>query len=248
MIKKIRISAISYLNSLPFVYGIKNSGFLTDYQMDLDAPAVCAQKLITDSVDIGLVPVAVLPELKNYNLLTNYCIGACGTVRTVLLVSQKPVNEIKTIYLDFESRTSVKLVRVLSDHFWKIHPEWLPANPEIFSNIKNIEATVIIGDKTFEMRNYFPFVYDLAEEWKKFTGLPFVFACWTANKAISQEFLTKFNQATEWGVNNISEVVENTDYCIPKGVNLLNYLQNDINYPFDEQKKKALALFLKYIA
>jgi len=98
------------------------------------------------------------------------------------------------------------------------------------------------------MRNYFPFVYDLAEEWKKFTGLPFVFACWTANKAISQEFLTKFNQATEWGVNNISEVVENTDYCIPKGVNLLNYLQNDINYPFDEQKKKALALFLKYIA
>ena len=76
MIKKIRISAISYLNSLPFVYGIKNSGFLTDYQMDLDAPAVCAQKLITDSVDIGLVPVAVLPELKNYHLLTNYCIGA----------------------------------------------------------------------------------------------------------------------------------------------------------------------------
>jgi len=246
--KPIRISAVSYLNTLPFVYGIKSSGFLTNYQMDLDVPAVCAQKLITDKVDIGLVPVAVLPALKNYHLLTNYCIGACGVVRTVLLVSRKPVKEIKRIYLDFESRTSVKLIKVLSDNFWKIYPEWLPANPEVFSNIESIDAAVIIGDKTFEMRNHFPFVYDLAEEWQKFTGLPFVFACWTANKAIPQAFLAKFNEATAWGVSNIPKAIENTNYQIPKGINLLSYLQNDINYPFDESKKKALNLFLKYIA
>ena len=90
----IKISAVSYLNTLPFVYGIEQSGYLQNYLMELDTPALCAEKLIKGQVDIGLIPVAVLPELKYYRILSSYCIGADGPVKTVVLYSNSPLEKI----------------------------------------------------------------------------------------------------------------------------------------------------------
>ena len=117
--QKLRISAVSYLNSLPFVYGIKNSGFLKNIELSLDVPSVCADKLISGKADIGLVPVAAIPLIKNARIVSDFCIGADGKVQSVLLISRKPLQEIQKVYLDLESRTSVGLAKVLAKEYWK---------------------------------------------------------------------------------------------------------------------------------
>src|SRR5262245_24497557 len=121
---KIKVSAVSYLNSKPFIYGLEHSEVKNEIDLQLDVPSTCAAKLFEDKVDLGLVPVAVLPDLDEYHIITDYCIGADGEVGSVLLLSEVPLNEIKTILLDYQSMTSVVLVQILADKFWKIQPSW----------------------------------------------------------------------------------------------------------------------------
>src|ERR1051325_9156814 len=95
----LRISAVSYVNAKPFVYGIEKSGFLKEYDLSLDVPSVCAEKLITGKVDIGLAPIAIIPLLKEYYIFPDFCIGADGPVKSVILYSEVPLNEIQAIHL-----------------------------------------------------------------------------------------------------------------------------------------------------
>lgn len=109
LMKKIRISAVKYANTYPFIFGLKDSGFDKKIILDTDHPAECAYKLITNRADIGLIPVAALPQLKEYHIISDYCIGSNGDVRTVMLLSNSRFEKISTIYLDYRSLTSVKL-------------------------------------------------------------------------------------------------------------------------------------------
>src|ERR1035437_2307974 len=161
----LRISAVSYVNSKPFIYGIQHGGFLKDYSLSLDIPSVCAKKLRTNQVDIGLAPVAIIPELKNYFILPDFCIGANGPVMTVMLYSEVPLKEIKNIFLDYQSRTSIMIVRILAKYFWKISPNWTQATIGYEANINGPTAGVIIGDRNFSLSGKFKYVYDLSEEW-----------------------------------------------------------------------------------
>ena len=136
---KIKISVVEYLNSTPFVYGLLNSGYLdnSEVQLELDIPSVCAKKLVDGTADVGLVPVAIIPALKEHYVLTDYCIGAIGKVNSVLLLSNVPLTDIKTILLDFHSNTSVALTRILASKLWNISPEWKNAEEGFISSIKN---------------------------------------------------------------------------------------------------------------
>jgi chorismate dehydratase len=241
--ERLRISAVSYSNTIPFVYGIERSGFLDNYSLELDVPSVCAQKLIEDKVDIGLIPVAMIPKIITPFIISDYCIGSNGAVNSVLLVSDKPLEMIKKIYLDFESRTSVQLVRVLAKHYWKIDVEWKALDKEESINFSELEAVVIIGDKCFDLVNNFKYVYDLSYEWQKFSSLPFVFACWVANKKIPENVKKQFYEALKFGVENIDRAIEN----ISSKINLYNYLTKNISYTFDKPKRQAMDLFLKYL-
>jgi chorismate dehydratase len=245
---KIRISAVKYANTYPFIYGLSESGFEKKAVIETDHPADCAEKLINDKADIGLIPVAVLPLLKEYHLLSDYCIGAVRNVRTVMLLSNTPFDDITSIYLDYRSRTSVNLVKVLAKNFWKKEFRWIDTSEEFnFTGISVGEAVVLIGDQCFEFENNYTDRIDLAGAWIEFTGLPFVFAAWTANKIISEEFVREFNEALAVGIRNIDAVVEkfgNTGTI--RGSELKEYLTINIDYEFNEQKKKGLALFLDY--
>ena len=190
--KELSISAVSYLNTLPFVYGIKNSGILKNFNLQLDVPSECARKFYNKKVDIALVPVTLLKKLVSYQLLNDYCIGANGNVKTVLLLSQIPLDKINKIHLDYHSLTSVNLVKILAKNYWEINPEWINLDKETEKNMAHLESIVAIGDKTFLLENKFRFVYDFSTEWKKFTGLPFVFACWVAHNHIDQTTIKKF--------------------------------------------------------
>jgi chorismate dehydratase len=247
---KIRISAVKYANTYPFIYGLIESGFDKKVVLETDHPADCASKLISGKADIGLIPVAALPLLKEYHIISDYCIGATGNVRTVLLLSNCPFNEIKLIYLDYRSRSSVNLTKVLAKYSWKKEFKWVNTSAGFdFINIGFNEAVVLIGDQCFEYENKFINKIDLAGEWKKFSGLPFVFACWTANKELDNEFLGEFNKSLQLGVNNIDAVVEKFgESGTITGEALRTYLTENIDYNLDEDKKKGLKLFLELMS
>jgi len=244
---KIRISAVKYANTYPFIYGLKESGFDKRVILETDHPADCAAKLIDGRVDIGLIPVAVLPLLKEYHIISDYCIGANWNVRTVMLLSNCPFEEIRNIYLDYHSRSSVNLTKVLAKNSWKREFSWINTSKAFdFRNIGPNEAVVLIGDQCFEFENSFRYKIDLAREWKEFSGLPFVFACWTANKVLDNEFIKDFNEALQLGVNNIDAVVEKFGKTgIIKGEILSTYLVENIDYNFNDEKKAGLKLFLE---
>jgi chorismate dehydratase len=244
---KIRISAVKYANTYPFIYGLTESGFDKKVILETDHPSDCAAKLISGKVDIGLIPVATLPLLKEYYILSDYCIGANGYVRTVMLLGNSPLKEIDTIYLDYRSCSSVALSKVLAKNSWDKEFRWVnTAKGFDFINIGLNEAVVLIGDQCFEYETMFKYKIDLAFEWKKFSGLPFVFACWTANKELEKEFIEEFSKALQIGVNNIDAVVEKFGKTgAIKGNVLKRYLTENIDYDFNDQKRMGLKLFLE---
>ncbi len=243
----LKISAVSYLNTFPFVYGIQKSGILTNYRLDLDIPSICAEKLKNGMVDVALIPVGALHDFDSYEFITDFCIGAVDTVKTVLLLSQKPLSEIREIGLDYDSRTSVQLVKILAKHHWKIDPVWKDLLPGQALLEQGMEAIVAIGDKTFELVKKYPYCYDLAEEWIRFTSLPFVFAAWVTTEKLSGQVQNDLNRALDYGTSHIKETLEFFKNRLPAGEDCLSYLKKNISYSFDERKKKGLDLFLKYL-
>jgi len=174
--KKIKISIVNYTNTLPFKWALKRHSLLQQIDLQEDIPSICAQKLKYKQVDLALVPVALLAELDSYYIETDFCIGANGKVDSVKLYSQVPLREIKTISLDYQSKSSIALTKVLTKFFWKLAVEFVDAKPGFENAIQNNHAAVVIGDRTFALNGKYAYEFDLAEEWKQFTQLPFVFA------------------------------------------------------------------------
>lgn len=232
-----KISVVSYLNSKVFIKGLEQDSI---FDFRLDVPAECARKLRDNVVDIGLIPIATIPEIPNANIISDFCISADGEVNSVFLFSNVPVHEIKKIYLDNHSRTSNKLCKLLVEKYWQINVEWLDRSTDLV-NINNSEAFVLIGDRTFELIGQYDYQYDLAEEWKKYNGLPFVFAAWVANKEIDAEFIEKFNNALANGVLKVDEVISEN---LIKNFDVEDYLKNKIQYQLNEEKHKAINQFL----
>ncbi|MFH1159875.1 MAG: menaquinone biosynthesis protein [bacterium] len=243
----IKISAVSYLNTFPFVFGIKTSGELDDVDLQLDIPSLCADKLKQGTVDLALVPVGAIPELKDPILVSDFCIGAVREVKTVLLLSQVPLKKITEIALDYDSRTSVHLVKVLARHFWKIDSRWKSLEPGGAEQVRGIESLLAIGDKTFRLVKEYPYVYDLAAEWIRFTSLPFVFAVWMAIKPLPEGFLAKFNNALAYGIRRKNEVPEFFSNRIPPEIDVLRYYEENISFVLDEKKLEGMRLFLSFI-
>ncbi len=242
---KVKISVVSYLNSKPFLYGLMHSDMIDSIDLQLDIPAVCAQKLMDGKVDIGLIPVASIPRLKEHYIISDYCIGAVGKVSSVMLYSQVPLQEIKTVLLDYQSRTSVALVKVLAKEFWKISPAWIPGAENFENNITADTAGVIIGDRTFGLEHKYAYAFDLSEEWQKFTQLPFVFACWVSNKPLAPAFISEFNKALKYGIDNRDQLIKELLLVSVYKTDINRYLTHSINYSYDSAKKRALALFLE---
>jgi chorismate dehydratase len=239
----IKISVVSYTNSIPFIYGLDKLKKEFSIDISLDYPSLCADKLMNNQVDIGLVPVAIIPELKNARIISDYCIGADGAVSSVLLVSNSPVDRIKNIYLDYQSKTSISLCRILASEFWNIKPKYLQAGEHYIQELKSNEAAVVIGDRAFEAARKFKHVVDLSLEWKKYTGLPFVFACWvTTNNDLSKEFLKSFNDNMAFGIENREKAISIVSKSSDKDF-LTNYVNRFISYNLDENKQKALETF-----
>ncbi|MDR0385574.1 MAG: menaquinone biosynthesis protein [Prevotellaceae bacterium] len=241
--KKVKVSIISYLNTSPFVYGLKRSKIIDCIDLQYNTPAECAARLMSKDADLGIVPSAIIPDIPDRRIVSDYCIGAGGNVRSVVICSNSPIPEINTLYLDFESRTSALLAQLLLDEYWKIKIKTL-----MLSSLNDIDpyrknsAYLLIGDKVFDYENRFAYRYDLAQAWKNFTGLPFVFAVWTAVTPLSSDFIKNFNCALAAGLANIPAAAGEHKHIIEYS-DAVKYLTENIDYNFDFAKFKALVEF-----
>jgi len=241
----VKVSAVSYINSYPFIHGLQQSGIAPALDLSLDVPAECARKVVQGEADIGLMPVAELPKVDGGQVITDMCIGADGRVETVCLYSEEPLKEVRTVLLDPESRTSARLVQLLARYHWRIKPQWTEAEAGFEGRIHGTTAGLVIGDRAFALNNQHPHIYDLAHEWKVWTGLPFVFAAWVANRPLSESFLSGFSAALRWGVDNRTQAVQAMLSPEIDPTPKMNYVQRSISYELDLAKQEAMRLFLR---
>jgi len=208
-------------------------------------PAKIAGMLVEGSIDVGLVPVAIIPKLHEWHIITDYCIGAEGDVASVCLFSEVPMEGIETVLLDYQSRTSVNLCKVLLKHYWKKAVVLQDAKKDFRNHIQGATAGVVIGDRALQQRKTANYIYDLAGAWKAMTGLPFVFAAWVANKQLPEGFVKLFNQANALGLQNLQTVIAENPY---EAYSLQTYYTQNISYQLTDQKRQGLAKFLGLLA
>ncbi|MBX9783536.1 MAG: menaquinone biosynthesis protein [Chitinophagaceae bacterium] len=245
-LSKIKIGAVSYLNTKPLLYGMQNETFLQTHELVLDYPAHIADMLKAGTVDVGLVPVAMLPQLPQYFIVSDYGIAADYDVASVCLFSEVPVGKIEIIYLDYQSRSSAALLKILMKEFWGINPQLAEARDETYrTKINGTAAALVIGDRAFEQRRLSTYVYDLAAEWRAMTSLPFVFAVWAGIKPMNAQWINNFNAVNAAGLQKLDEIAEAQKFS---QFDLKKYYSHHIAYELTPARKNGMIKFLELLA
>ena len=245
-LEKIKVGIVNYLNTRPMLYGLTQGDIVGRIELIGDYPALVASKLKEGSIDVGLIPVAATKGLSEFHIVGNYGIATNGEVASVCLFSNVPLEQIKKIKLDYQSRTSAALLQLLVRDYWKLNVEFAQTSSEDFiDEIKDDTAALIIGDRALIQRDKSKFVYDLGLAWKEYTGLPFVFAAWISTKPLPLDFIAQFDAANAKGLSHISEIVAEIDF--PQ-YDLKKYYTENVSYHLDAEKRKGMDLFLSSIS
>jgi len=243
---KIKVASVSYLNTIPFIYGLDHSSVSGMIDLRLGNPYKCFQLFLKNEADVALIPVGSLPLAGECNILKPHCIGSDGNVGSVFLLSDSPVEHINTVYYDFHSLTSNKLVEILCKEHWKIAPSLL--FPENYPpKLSEHEAVIAIGDKAFRMKDEYKFAYDLSGEWKKLTGNAFIFAVWVTKLNLHPEIINGFNEALSFGVGNILNSISYSRPDILSIERTKDYLINNIIFEMNDSLLKGMEQFLDFI-
>ncbi len=243
------IAAVCYLNTAPFVFGINHASSTLRDRLILDIPSQCFHNLASRRADIGLIPVADLRHLsQDYKIITPFCIGAVSAVRSVVLMTNSPLEEVRNIYLDTHSHTSVELVQLLAREKWGITPNYITLDDYSLVEPSNRQdAFLLIGDKVFDYEGMFTHTIDLASQWREHTSLPFVFAVWVAHKDVAESFICELEDALAYGVSHIDEAVNQREESEQQRDTNHKYLTENISYSFDKEKQAALRAFIQKI-
>ncbi len=242
-----RISLVSYLNTLPFRFAVNNSPLrLRNGSFLCCPPSDCAQMLIDNKADIGLVPVAAILHLNEPVVFSDFCISAHHEAYSVLILSQRPLRECTTLLLDYQSRTSVAMCKILDEHFLHYHFNYVDAAPGFEAQIQGNTAGLVIGDRAMHYRTNFEHVCDVGSLWLQYTGLPAVFALWVANKPLERSFVNEFNAIMQYGIDNIEHAIET--YRGPDiGISLHRYLTECLCLNLDEERIQSVRKFLQFL-
>ena len=233
------------MNTRPLLKGLNQLALNGEIHLIQDYPARIADDLIAGRVDIGLVPVAVLPHLSQASIIGSHCIATEGSVASVCLFSEQPLESLDTILLDYQSRTSVQLLQILLRDYWKKEVKFIPSHTSAYiDQIQGHSGGLIIGDRALNAYDRFNYKYDLGEAWLQLTGMPFVFAVWVASKPMDRAFIEQFDAANSVGLQRLDELAN--AWPLP-GVDMLSYYRDRISYRIDMQKRKALEGFLESI-
>lgn len=244
--ERVKVATISYINSVPFVYGLTHADNSLCADLLLHTPSRCVQAFVDNECDIAIVPVGALNTLGKYKIVSSFCISSSYDVHTVALMSNSPINEITKIYIDGDSHTSAKLIKILARDHWKITPEYEQIDAKCIDPNDYPRGTgfMLIGDKVFDAEKKFEYFYDLVSAWNDMTKLPFVFAVWVAKESVSEEVVSVLNKSLEYGLKSIDQAI--AEYV--KGIThnaAKRYLTENIEYTLTQDKRKAIELFLQ---
>ncbi|HEX5411637.1 MAG TPA: menaquinone biosynthesis protein [Terriglobia bacterium] len=242
-----RVSVVKYLNTVPLIWGMLKGDQQGKYDLDFTTPARCADDLGRREAAVGIVPSIEYQRMDSLRILSGCSIASKGEVKSVLLLSKVPVEQVKTVALDNSSRTSAALVQVLLRKFYSQAVDVAPAEPHPKEMLQRADAALLIGDPALTFDDQNVLVYDLAAEWTKFTGLPFVFAVWAGHEDMGLgRFCADFEASRDYGLAHIDEIA--CEYAprlglAPESVKV--YLTENIDYSLDEENRRGLELFYR---
>lgn len=248
---RLRVAAISYLNTAPLMWDFDHGNLSRKYEVDYMLPAVCAEKLNKGEADIGIIPAAAYATIPDLQIIPNVAIASRGPVRSILLVSKKPIEDVKTVALDTSSRSSVALTKVLFAKCYGQSPKFTPAEPNLGQMLSKSDAALLIGDPalTANVKGYE--TRDLGAEWTRFTGRPFVFAFWAVRKAANagKDVALDFGHSRDHGL--LAESIKSIAQTWSPNLKLnekeiAGYLTDNIYYKLDEPCLEGLRLFYQY--
>jgi chorismate dehydratase len=242
---KPRVSVVQYLNTVPLVWGMLHGDERGKFELDFTTPACCADAVRVGAADVGIIPSIEYQRLDDAEIVGGVSIASKGRVRSVLLLAKSPIERIRSVALDNSSRTSVALLAILLRKFYGREVESMPFGPRPDAMLECADAALVIGDPALAYRGRVAAVYDLAEEWKKFTGLPFVFALWAGSAGAKlARYAKDFESSRDFGLAHLDEIAnENGPKCglDPREVKI--YLTQNIDYTLDEENRQGLVLF-----
>jgi chorismate dehydratase len=254
---QLRISAISFLNTAPLMWDFENGDSAAllrrEFKISYTIPSHCAQQLKEGSADIGIIPVAAYVEIPDLVIVPDVAIAAKNKVRSILLVSKTPLDKIRSVATDDSSRTSAALVEIYLRKFVGGDPGFSRQKPNLKEMLQWHDAALLIGDPALQARTSGYYVYDLAEEWQRWTGRPFVFAFWAVRKAALQgrpaelNIAQVFQHSRDNGLKHIPEIAATWAPKLGLSAQLISdYLTENVDYSLDQENLEGLRLFFRY--
>jgi chorismate dehydratase len=247
-----RVSVVKYLNTAPLIWGLERGPGRKKYELAFTTPAGCAEDLRTGRAEIGIIPSIEYQRIEGLKVLAGISIASKRRVRSVLLLAQVPIEQVRSVALDTSSRTSAALVQILFRKFYGMDVMTLSAEPDPNAMLLRADAALLIGDPALVYQGPAQMI-DLAAEWRKFTGLPFVFAVWACRSGevygSMDDVRRDFERARDEGFAHIPEIALEWGPRLGLAAGEVSvYLTENIDYTLDEENLAGLRLFYKLAA
>lgn len=267
----LRISIVQYLNTAPLVRGFTHGPLRGKYDLSFTVPSQCAEALRAGAADVAIIPAIEYERIPDLVVLPGLSIASSRMVRSLLLITRKPMAEVHRIALDRSSRSTQTLVRILCDSLWKITPEYFEADPDLPAMLQDADAALLIGDPALKLSiacagtgrreadgelsvpasaaglaGDAPLrIYDVVEQWRALTGRPAVMAMWAARKeVVTPELVQDFQDSLAFGLRHLDAIANEAavELELP-AAELRRYLTENIDYRLDKEHRDALLAF-----
>jgi len=273
-VKSLRISIVEYLNTAPLVSGFTHGPLRGKFELSFTVPSQCAEALRTGAVDVAIIPAIEYHRIPDLVILPNLSIASKRSVRSLLLISKKPLHRVARIALDRSSRSTQALTRILCEKRWRIAPEFLEAAPDLPAMLQQADAALLIGDPALRLSIAAAsqsrreasgelvspasaagfsgpgslFIYDIVEEWFALTGLPAVLAVWAARRdVVTPELVQDFQDSLAFGLQHLDGIAARAAATMHlPAVELRRYLAENIDYHLDDENLEGLARYYRY--
>ena len=273
---RVRISIVEYLNTAPLVRGFTHGPLRGKYELSFTVPSQCAEHLRSGAVDVAIIPAIEYQRIPDLLILPNLSIASKKSVRSLLLVSKKPILEVTRIALDRSSRSTQALTRILCEKHWNIKPEFFEAAPDLTAMLHQADAALLIGDPALQLAiacapgarrdaqgdlvspaslaglsgNGSVYIYDIVEQWRAMTSLPAVLAVWAARQeAITPQLVQDFQESLAFGLEHVDAIASEAavEMNLP-AADLRRYLLENIDYHLDEENLRGLTRYYEFAA
>lgn len=255
--RRLRISAISYLNTAPLMWDFEHGEAGHHFEISYTLPSACARALAEGTADIGIIPAGAYAQIQDLQVLPEVAIASRQAVRSILLVSTVPIGDVGTVALDTSSLTSVALTKVLFEKWLGGQRIFTPMEPDLDKMLAECDAGLLIGDPALRIDRSRYYTLDLAEEWIRRTGRSFVFAFWAVRSAALREadpaldLATVFRDSRDHGLEpaSLAQIAQEwaPRLCISED-QIRGYLTENIHYQLDAACLEGLQLFYRYAA